>query len=327
MPSVGGIETVSLILANEFVKQGHEVIIITETMSDEIDVFDFSVFRRPTFRKLIQLNIWADVVLENNPSMWLSIVSFFMFKPVVTAIHTWVSRTDGHIALIDKVKLVKLKFSNHVIAVSDAIKKETFPRAVIIPNPLGLDYLDTNNGITKCKDFVFLGRLVSDKGCFLAIDAVNRLNSNGIKANLTIIGDGNERIKLQQKVKELGMSETVTFKGILTGTLLKQELKMHRFIIIPSIWREPFGIVALEGIACGCVPIVSDGGGLPDAVGKAGVVFKRGDVNEIYKAMSDLISDTDLETRLRNAGEAQLAKHDPTLISSEYLSVLKKSIN
>lgn len=49
-------------------------------------------------------------------------------------------------------------------------------------------------------------------------------------------------------------------------------------MIVPSIYNEAFGIVTLEGLACGCRCIVSDGDGLHEAVGKYGTLFIKGDI-------------------------------------------------
>ena len=54
-----------------------------------------------------------------------------------------------------------------------------------------------------------------------------------------------------------------------------EELNRHEIMVVPSRWNELFGVVALEGMACGCAMLVSDGGGLPDAVGYAGHNLKE----------------------------------------------------
>ena len=48
-------------------------------------------------------------------------------------------------------------------------------------------------------------------------------------------------------------------------------------MVIPSRWREPFGAVAPHGLVYDCLVLASDGGWLPDAVGSAGLLFRRGD--------------------------------------------------
>ena len=93
--------------------------------------------------------------------------------------------------------------------------------------------------------------------------------------SLTIIGDGPHRDYLENLALSYNIIPHVNFKGFLKGDVLVEELNRHEIMVVPSRWNEPFGVVALEGMACGCAMLVSDGGGLPDAVGSAGLQFKR----------------------------------------------------
>src|SRR5690606_40338743 len=92
---------------------------------------------------------------------------------------------------------------------------------------------------------------------------------------LTIIGDGPEAPVLKALAVKYGLEHKVDFKGSLQGKELVDCLNQHKLILVPSRWEEPFGNVALEGMACGCIPVVSDGGGLAEAVGHAGLTFQR----------------------------------------------------
>src|SRR5439155_17292393 len=113
------------------------------------------------------------------------------------------------------------------------------------------------------KDLVFLGRLVSDKGCDLLIQSLGRLAEQGLRPSLTVIGDGPERSRLQNLAKSLNLQDQVTFAGAPTSEEVARLLRQHSLLVVPSVYEESFGVVALEGMACGCVVIGSDGGGLP----------------------------------------------------------------
>jgi len=174
---------------------------------------------------------------------------------------------------------------------------------------------------------------VSDKGADLAIKVIGLLNalgsartSNGANEFfLTIIGDGPDRKKLEELAHNLGVASRVVFTGVLEGMSLVSRLNRHRYMIVPSLWEEPFGNVALEGMACGCIPIVSDSGGLPEAIGDAGLVFASGDVAALSACISKLLDDKLLESRLRTAARIHLQKHLPDRIASRYLSVIQEA--
>ncbi|WP_345955131.1 glycosyltransferase family 4 protein [Mucilaginibacter sp. PAMB04168] len=325
-PDIGGIEVNSEILALQFHAAGHEVEMLTWTAASGDKEFPFRVIRQPNRAMLFKAHRWADVVFENNPSLRLSWPALFFRKPIVVALRTWINRMDGSIAWQDKLKVQWLKRASGVIAVSDAIRKRCWPAAIVIGNPYRNTLFKVIAGTERSKDFVFMGRLVSDKGADIAINAINILADKGIRKSLTIIGNGPEQTKLEQMVTALSLTEQVTFTGALSGEKLVQHLNQHQYLLVPSIWEEPFGNVALEGMACGCLPIVSDGGGLPDAVGKAGLVVKRGSVNALADSLAHLLGSSSLELELRNAAPEHLKSHEPQKVAEEYLKVIEKAV-
>ncbi len=333
-PDIGGIEVNSEILANGFYNSGHEIHLITWTKDLGKKQFPFAVIRNPSLIQLLRTHLWADVVFENNPSMRLSWPSFFFKKPSVVAIRTWINRIDGRVGWQDKRKMWSLKKASKVIAVSDAVRQRNWPNAKVIGNPYRHKLFRILPEIKKTIDFVFLGRLVSDKGADIAIEAIAQLleeikNEKDANTNtrLTIIGDGPERQVLHEMACNLNIQSYIKFEGLLTGEALVACLNKHRFLLVPSRWEEPFGNVALEGMACGCVPIVSDGGGLTDAVGNAGIIFTRGSVNSLVKSIRKVLNNPVLEGSLRSAANNHLAKHYPEIVSQKYLRVIENVMN
>ena len=326
-PELGGIEVNSEILVNAFHAAGHEVRLLTWTRQEGNKTFPFQVIRNPSKLQLFQQHNWADVVYENNPCLQMAWPAVFFNKTSVIALRTWLDHNQGKLGLQSKVKRLWVKRADAVIAVSNAVKEQTWPAATVIGNPYRVNLFKQLPNIDRNRDFVFLGRLVSDKGADLAINAVHQLQNytsynNLNKYNLTIIGDGPERESLEKLVFTLGLQDNVTFAGALTGQMLVECLNKHKILLVPSMWAEPFGNVALEGMACGCLPIVSDGGGLTDAVGNAGLIFKRGDVTSLTDTILSILTDKDKERKLRENSTEHLLFHHPQKVSSEYLKVI-----
>ena len=325
-PSLGGIEVNSEILAQAFQEAGHAVHLVTWSTDPSEKVFPYVVLRNPSKRSLIREHQWADVVFENNPCLRLAWPNLFWVRPSVIALNTWVARVDGTIGLQDRVKSLWFKRAGGLIAVSEAIRERCWPAATVIGNPYRVSDFKLMPEIERSRDFVFLGRLVSDKGADQAVRALQQVALGMPEAavpSLTIVGDGPEREPLEQLVAELGLSAAVRFTGSLRGEALARCLNGHRFLLVPSVWEEPFGNVALEGIACGCVPIVSDGGGLPDAVGKAGLTFSRGDVAALAGCMRQVLRSPALEAELRAAAPGHLAGHHPQRVAQRYLEMIE----
>src|SRR5213079_3168482 len=136
-------------------------------------------------------------------------------------------------------------------------------------------------------------RLVSDKGADLVLRAMKILHQGNLKPDLTIVGSGPEEKSLQRLARELALDRQVTFAGPKAGEELATLLNRHQILVIPSRWAEPFGIVALEGIACGCAVVGSSDGGLKEAIGPCGVTFENGNENALANCLAKLLRDAE----------------------------------
>lgn len=325
-PDIGGIESHSENLANYLSEKGEEIRLVTWSIASEEEAFfSYKVIRNPSLFQLLQEFSWAEMIFENNPTLKLSWLNHLFWKPHIIVLHTWIRRSNGKIALKDKLKLNYLRKADAVIAVSKKLGEATFKKAIIINNGYNQFLFRRNKEITKNRDFVFLGRLVSDKGADMAIKLIKKLNDEKTnKFTLSIIGDGEEKTNLEALVKGNNLEEWVEFTGVLSKENLVEKLNEHKYILIPSRWKEPFGLVALEGMACGCLPIVSKGGGLPEAIGKAGVVFNRNNQADFLRTVKKLLDSPKLESSIRSAMPAHLKKHHMETISNEYHQIIKK---
>ncbi len=330
-PDIGGIEVNSELLAGQFSKAGHHVRMATWTEQPGEKSFSFEVIRAPGYKTLFGLHKWADVVYENNPCLRLSWPNILVNRPSVVALRTWIARMDGRISWQDKLKNRWLAKAQGVIAVSNAVRLKSWPDAVVIGNPYRSELFISEKTADRSIPFVFLGRLVSDKGVDVAIKAMAELKADPefaeSKTLLTIIGDGSGRAELESMARELGLAKKIHFTGNLSGTALVDMLNKHRYLLVPSVWAEPFGNVALEGMACGLLPFVSDTGGLPDAIGKGGVTFTAGSHSDLISKIRETIANSDLELEILRLAVEHLEQHRPEVIAAKYLEVLQKSIS
>ena len=172
-------------------------------------------------------------------------------------------------------------------------------------------------------DIVFVGRLVSDKGSSDLIEALGQLGQTGFRPRLSLVGDGPERTAILTRVGELGLGPQVTFTGIKRGSDLARFVARHRVMAVPSRWAEPFGIVALEGIACGCVVVGTDLGGLPEAIGRCGITVPNADISAMARALRSLLEDDGLRANYRSFAPVHLARHSRSEVARSYLRVLE----
>jgi glycosyltransferase involved in cell wall biosynthesis len=103
-----------------------------------------------------------------------------------------------------------------------------------------------------------------------------------------------------------------------------ETLNRHRILVAPSRYQEPFGLVALEGVACGCVAVGSSGADLPEAIGHpCGLTFPNGDVEAMTGCLERALLDPDLRAELRAQAADHLRRHRPEVVAKEYLDVME----
>ena len=324
-PSVGGLETLVAILAREFVRQGHEAKLVSQVPAVDSKPFPFEVIRRPDPLSLLSLTRWCEVFFQPHMSLKGAWPLLLKRRPWVVAHNAWYTRSDGRLALQDRLKHFAARFATG-ISVSRAVAAHVSTPSRVIPNTYREDIFYARPEIPRDKDLVFLGRLVSSKGADLLLKALARLKDEGLSPALTVIGDGPEEGNLRRLAKELGIADRVEFIGVKAGRELACILNAHRVMVVPSRWREPFGIVALEGIACGCVIAGSEGGGLKDAIGPCGVTFPNEDVDAMARALAGLlIAPGRLDAFRANAG-SHLSRHGTEDVAKAYLQVFEGAI-
>jgi glycogen synthase len=326
-PSVGGLETIVSTLAYEFADRGHDVKLVSQTLAitTASKQFTFDIIRQPNNQELLQLVRWCDVYFHGCVSLKGLWPLLLVHRPLAITHQTWYRRVNRSSSWQDYLKKFVTRFATN-ISCSQAISVAMPGKSTVIPNSYREDIFCEYPTISRNQDLVFLGRLVSDKGVSLLISALSQLKSRGLTPNLTIIGSGPEETNLRQQAKKLGVFDQVSFSGVKLDQELAELLNTHKIMVVPSLWEEPFGIVALEGIACGCVVVGSDGGGLKDAIGGCGVTFPNGNVDLLTNALLDLLTKADrLEIHRQNA-PSHLARHTSKAVADDYLKVLEAII-
>jgi glycosyltransferase involved in cell wall biosynthesis len=319
-PSVGGIETVSALLAPEFVRAGHEVVVVTNTEHDDGIVRGYPVYRKPDPAKLIELTRWCDVYFQSNISLRFAWPLLFIRRPWIIAHQTWLHGTNSLFDWQGRLKLFLLRFSTNV-AISDALAQSLPPPVTIIGNP----YFDTIfkriENIPRKRDLAFLGRLVSEKGVDLLIQALKDLRLRGSDFRLSVIGSGPEEPFLRALARRLGVEDLIDFLGTKSGDELARILGEHRVLVVPSRVIEPFGVVALEGMASGCYIIGSDAGGLPNVIGRFGVTFKKDDASDLASKIATVLAEPETLGKAMAGVEKHLAPFQPETVAASYLEV------
>jgi glycogen(starch) synthase len=311
-PAVGGVENQTLLLINEFIEKGHSVKVVT-FQRQRTTLQNVDIHYSPSYFTFAASFIWCDVIYMPNISLkglWL-----FLLNPG----KRWVISHNDYSFFNKKGFLAKLKsrlltFATKNIAVSKSIAKNLKIPSLVIPNCYDESIFRIYADEQRQFDFVFLGRLVTQKGCELLLKACKQLNR---PFTLNIIGVGVEKANLEKLTDELGLSNNVTFRGLMVKEELARMLNRHSTMIIPSIEEEGFGMVALEGMACGCKIIAANAGGLADAVKGFGRKFEMGNVDELTTLLNEALDDT--STVMTREVIAYLELHHRHNVANNYL--------
>jgi glycogen synthase len=358
-PMIGGMETVTECTADLLLRAGHECVVITPVKHDQKDNFSFQVYRAPGVISRIRLILWADLVYSNGASLALLFFAKLLFKPFVwkhagyqASCIDGLGWVDGIAAPLDPwgsvrfhfresgffytmsgtVKLFIRRFAaKHIVNMNIAITswvadRQPFKKQIIIYNPSPLyKFISPSKKVSMEYDFLYIGRLVSEKGLKVLLQGFKLVLNDGAANNskLLIIGDGNIREELENLTDSLGIKEHVTFAGRKRGEELTNLIHSARIAVVPSEWEEPMGIVAIELMAAGRNIIVSESGGLKECVGNAGLTFPNGDYKALAGCMLRLLKDEKLADDQKRIAVEQVKKFDPEDKVNQYIGVFK----
>jgi len=152
---------------------------------------------------------------------------------------------------------------------------------------------------------LLVGRLVYEKGFHLALDALAPMVKCRGKVRFVVAGTGTAEAELRRQAWRLGLTRAGTFLGWVGDDMLHSLYRIADLCIVPSIY-EPFGIVALEAMASGCLCVVADTGGLREVVpgdGTVGLRFPSRDSAALQAILERVL--TDDEERAQLVAEAR----------------------
>ena len=380
-PSVGGVETVSMTLAEGFIANGIECKVVTHSLDDDepspplsmwlslsaspspepssssFSPFGFEVVRQPGRARVRELVRWADVVLFNGASMRLQPWVLFARKPFVW-VHVgyqvacidglgWVDNAPAPLtpmasvrfharrngwpsALREALKLgirrtvARFAVDRHVAITQWMAKALPLPRQVQIYNPFPIAQFAAADTAQPEFDFFYMGRLVQEKGVDVLVRAfAELLRRHGPGPRLLMIGDGTARPAIEQLVAELGVGDAIVFTGRQSGTALVEAVARGGIGIIPSVWYEPMGGVAIELMAAGKCLIVSAQGGLAECVGDAGLSFPNGDHLALADRMQSLLADPARRAALSAVARERAQTFLPERFVAQYIALLQ----
>ncbi|MGA8717477.1 MAG: glycosyltransferase family 4 protein [Solirubrobacteraceae bacterium] len=140
---------------------------------------------------------------------------------------------------------------------------------------------------------LLVGRLVYEKGFHLALDALAPIVRRRGGVRFVVAGTGTAEGELKRQAQQLGLARHGAFLGWIGDDMLHSLYRICDLCIVPSIY-EPFGLVALEAMASGCLCVVADTGGLREVVpveGTVGLRFPSRDATALRGVLERVLTD------------------------------------
>lgn len=226
---------------------------------------------------------------------------------------------------------------NHFIAISKDI--ETFLTNVLpdkhrsvflLPNAVAISrFSKSHTSVEKkpknfCK-LISIGRLDKNKNHQFLIDCILELKSMDVPVHLTILGEGEQRSKLEAKIDHLGLSEIVTLPGAVDAI---EHYLWESDVYVHSSLTEGFGLTLIEAMAAGLPVVTIDGGGNKHLVinGQNGFIVNRNEREQFVKHLIELCTNTELRQGTGKNAQLFASQYDINNYI-EQLSTIYKSVN
>lgn len=197
-------------------------------------------------------------------------------------------------------------------------------RAHVVTNVVDAELFRTDAATPRDREILFVGRIAAEKGLETLIEAVALVREELPDVRLTIVGPstgGTERGSYERDCRELvarlGLQAEVRFAGPVPNTELARHLAGAAVLAVPSVWGEPCGVVALEGLASGTPVVASRVGGLPELIeeGVTGRLVEAGAPAAWARALAEALRDDALRASAATAGPAAVReRHSPARV-------------
>jgi N-acetyl-alpha-D-glucosaminyl L-malate synthase BshA len=255
--------------------------------------------------------------------------------PVITTLHGTDITLVGKDISYAPVVAFSINKSDGVTAVSNYLKKDTYEHFKIeqeievIPN-----FIDLKRFKRQKKDHFRKAIAPNSEKVIVHISNFRKVKRvqdvlkifSGIRevlpSKLLLIGDGPERVKMENLARELQVADDVRFLGKLD--LIEEVLSISDLFLLPSE-KESFGLAALEAMACEVPVVSSNAGGITELNihGVTGFVSEVGNINEMVEYSIKILDNENLP-KFRKQALENAKKFDSHVVVPKYVSFYEK---
>ena len=356
-PTYGGSGVVATELGKALAEKGHQVHFVTYSRPARLDAFlpnvsfhevtfqNYALFEFPPYETALAGSL-VDVVENNDldilhvhyaiPHASAALIARDILKergryvPIVTTLHGTDITLVGKAPSYRPVVAHSIDHSDGVTAVSESLKRDTYANfevsidIEVIPNFIDFDRFSRTDkehfkrAIAPDGEAILIhtSNFRKVKRVLDVVDVFARVRAKR-PAKLLLVGDGPERVNVEQRCREQGLCDHIRFLG--KQDAIEELLAVADVFLMPSE-SESFGLAALEAMACGVPVVSSNAGGIPEVNehGFSGFLSDVGDVDAMAEHVEIILEDADSLTRFKENAIAQAKKFELSTILPRY---------
>lgn len=327
-PTRGGVPVLVDLLGRGFERAGHSVTVVTsEEAPDAGEGGFFAPVARPSPAELLRILRSADavIILQECISLTWPLSLGIVRRPALIFLQMHPSAASG-LRGWAKLFLRRRLFASSVVCacseyVAAAVRKSEGITVNTVHNPYDHEVLHCTGEERRDIDLRYVGRLAIHKRCDVLLQAVGIREMAGENLSVVVAGDGPEEENLKKLARELALKDC-RFVGPVTATQAADWMRRARVLVVPSGY-EPFGIVVLEGLACGCHVITSDAGGLREAGGGLTDEFAANSATDLSRKLTAQERLPQARKPLNSSGTDWLTKKRADNVAEKLLQTIR----
>ena len=197
------------------------------------------------------------------------------------------------------------------------------PKCIYIPN--SLDEYPKEKSSLEDNNIISVGRLSKEKGFIDLIEVFYLVNKMYPNWKLNIVGDGPERIEIENKINNLNLKDKVILHGFQDKKYINKLLKKSSIYVMPS-YTESFGIVLLEAFSYGIPCISFENSGAKEIISNNwdGYLIKERNKEQMAKKICELIKDKNRRIIMGNNGYKKSLKYDIKKVIQEWINLIER---
>ena len=164
-----------------------------------------------------------------------------------------------------------------------------------------------NSILNKDSKVLFVGRIVKEKGVEIYVDAIKKIANNFPNWQFFLIGNSGTRNKffknkfeneIIEKFKNIGPNTNQI--GFISNPEVLKIMEKSSILVVPSLWQEPFGLTAIEGLANRMIVRGNNVGGLKDIIKDRGILIDNINAEKLSLKLNELMKNPSLMNKFQN---------------------------